>query len=370
MDAVFINYRREETAGEARARFNDLVAKLGEGSVFMDVDNIALGRDFREVIQQHLASLKLMLALIGRNWVNATDQSGRRRLHDPSDFVRLEIEAALKRNIPVTPVLVQGAHMPSVEDLPESLRDFAYRNGFEISHNRWESDVHEMIKRLGLGVSQGEGSSGKQTAAGASLPKSGARAESPLTDSRVGDAGLTIAPPPRRARWPLFVGAIALATGGLLYHENASQEKVRAEQAEKDRLAAAQAAQAAQKAAAQAEMERAAAVTQAEKDRLAAQRAAAQAERDRLAAVQAEKDRFAAAQQAERAAQAARPVALNGIWRDTTGTVYAVEQNGNNLTFVGSIPGRGIVGAGRGVINARNVVLHIPFKAASAVRLC
>lgn len=102
----------------------------------MDVDSIALGRDFRQVLQQRLSSCDLLLALIGRDWVNAKNSSGQRRLEDPSDFVRLEIEAALKRNIPVLPVLVQGAQMPSVDELPEGIKDFAYRNGFELSHNR------------------------------------------------------------------------------------------------------------------------------------------------------------------------------------------------------------------------------------------
>jgi|SRR6266850_1809472 len=148
---VFISYRREETAGEARALFNALVTRLGETSVFMDVDNIALGLDFRQVLQDRLASSDLLLALIGRDWANVQDASGRRRLEDPGDFVRLEIETALKRNIPVTPVLVQGAKMPTVQQLPESIRDLAYRNGFELSHNRWESDLREMLRRSGLG---------------------------------------------------------------------------------------------------------------------------------------------------------------------------------------------------------------------------
>jgi hypothetical protein len=116
----------------------------------MDVDSIALGRDFRQVLQENLASCDLLVALIGREWVDAKNQSGRRRLEDPDDFVRLEIAAALKRNIPVTPVLLQGAQMPTAEQLPEELRDLSYRNGFELSYNRWESDVQEMIKRLGL----------------------------------------------------------------------------------------------------------------------------------------------------------------------------------------------------------------------------
>src|SRR6516162_2143456 len=155
MSTIFISYRRENTAGEARALFNDLIARLGENSVFMDVDNIALGRDFRSVLQETTASCDLMLVRIGRNWADAKDEGGRTRLENPADYVRLEIEAALGRNIAVTPVLVQGAHMPAPEDLPAEIRDLAYRNGFELSHNRWESDVGEMVRRLDLDGPEG-----------------------------------------------------------------------------------------------------------------------------------------------------------------------------------------------------------------------
>jgi formylglycine-generating enzyme required for sulfatase activity len=150
MSTVFISYRRENSAGEARALFNDLAARLGENSVFMDVDSIALGRDFRSVLLETTASCDLMLVLIGRNWAAAKDEEGRVRLANPGDYVRLEIEEALKRDIAVTPVLVQGAHMPTPEDLPVEIRDLAYRNGFELSHSRWESDVGEMVRRLDL----------------------------------------------------------------------------------------------------------------------------------------------------------------------------------------------------------------------------
>jgi TIR domain len=152
MSTVFISYRREIAAGEARALFNDLAERLGENSVFMDVDSIALGRDFRSVLQEVLASCNLMLVLIGRNWVDVKDEEGRTRLGDPGDFVRLEIEAGLKRDIAITPVLVQGAQMPAADKLPPEIKDLAYRNGFELSHSRWESDVGEMIRRLGLDV--------------------------------------------------------------------------------------------------------------------------------------------------------------------------------------------------------------------------
>jgi len=155
MSTVFISYRRENTAGEARALFNDLVARLGEDSVFMDVDSIALGRDFRSVLQETTAACDLMLVLIGRNWADAKDERGRVRLENPVDYVRLEIETALKRDIAVTPVLVQGAHMPTPEDLPAEIRDLAYRNGFELSHNRWESDVGEMVRRFDLNGPKG-----------------------------------------------------------------------------------------------------------------------------------------------------------------------------------------------------------------------
>jgi hypothetical protein len=97
MSAVFVSYRRENTAGEARALFNDLAARLGENSIFMDVDSVALGRDFRVVLEETTASCDLMLVLIGRNWVDAKDEGGRTRLENPGDYVRLEIEAALKR---------------------------------------------------------------------------------------------------------------------------------------------------------------------------------------------------------------------------------------------------------------------------------
>jgi TIR domain-containing protein len=150
MGAVFISYRRGDSEGQARALFIELSNVVGRQSVFMDVDSIALGRDFREALQERLASCDLMLALIGPGWLHAKDDAGSRRLDNPADFVRQEIATALKRNIPVTPVLLQGAQVPNQADLPEDLRDLAYRNAFELSHNRWESDVREMLSRLEL----------------------------------------------------------------------------------------------------------------------------------------------------------------------------------------------------------------------------
>ena len=205
MGSVFISYRREDSEGQARALFQDLVARLGRDSVFMDVDSIGLGRDFRAVLQERLATCDVMLALIGRDWVDGKDKSGRRRLDIPGDFVRMEITAALKRNIPVTPLLLHGAQMPTVEQLPEDLSDLAYRNGFELSHNRWESDVQELVKRLGL-VARNDTPSGAKTDAAAARQA----ANKP---------------------WFAIAGAsvIAVAVGGFLYYQKTPQETLKTE---------------------------------------------------------------------------------------------------------------------------------------------
>lgn len=150
MASVFINYRRDQTAGEARALYNDLVERLGPGRVFMDVDDIGLGRDFREVLRERLADAQVMLALIGRDWAEARDAAGTRRLEQPGDFVRLEIATALERKLPVIPVLLQGAQFPAADKLPTELRELSFRNGFAINHATWTSNVDDLVRRLGL----------------------------------------------------------------------------------------------------------------------------------------------------------------------------------------------------------------------------
>ena len=116
----------------------------------MDVEGIAPGVDFREVLQSKLASVDMMLVLIGRGWLELRDAEGLRRLDDAEDFVRAEIRTAVERKIPVTPVLLQGTVMPRERDLPADIRSLAFRNGFEIRHTRWVSDVRDLIQGLGL----------------------------------------------------------------------------------------------------------------------------------------------------------------------------------------------------------------------------
>ena len=148
MRAIFISYRRDDAEGQAGRLFDDLVKHFGQSAVFMDVAGIEPGRDFRRVIDEQVASCGVLLALIGKDWLDAKDQSGARRLDDPADFVRLETASALKRDIPVVPVLVQGAKMPRAEQLPDVLKELAYRNGVELTHARWDSDVDVLAKQL------------------------------------------------------------------------------------------------------------------------------------------------------------------------------------------------------------------------------
>jgi hypothetical protein len=150
MGAVFVSYRREDSEGQARALVLLLKQLVPRLSVFLDVDSVPLGLNFRKVIDERLDSSDVVLALIGKDWLDAIDVAEHRSLEDTRDYVRYEIAAAFKRNIPVTPVFLQGASPPPPERLPEDLKELAYRNGMELSHGRWESDVRELIRRLGL----------------------------------------------------------------------------------------------------------------------------------------------------------------------------------------------------------------------------
>ena len=147
-DAIFISYRRDDSEGEAGRLFDDLVRAFGNDAVFMDVAGIKPGVDFRAAIEEHVASCGVLLAMIGPSWASITGADGKRRLEDPSDFVALEIASALRRGVPVIPVLVHDAKMPTPGLLPESLKDFSYRNSVEISHARWNSDVQLLVEAL------------------------------------------------------------------------------------------------------------------------------------------------------------------------------------------------------------------------------
>jgi hypothetical protein len=142
---IFISYRRVDSADITGRIYDRLIGKFGRGPVFKDVDSIPLGIDFKEYLDMKVGECSVLLAVIGDRWLEAGDSSGKRRLDDPADFVRIELESALERNIPVIPLLVRGAQMPSEGNLPPSLRKLAYRNGIPI---RSDPDFHRDMDRL------------------------------------------------------------------------------------------------------------------------------------------------------------------------------------------------------------------------------
>lgn len=146
--AIFISYRRDDSEGEAGRLYDDLVRVFGDDSVFMDVAGIDPGADFRAAIDKNVSSCGVLLALLGPRWATIAGASGRPRLEDADDFVRLEIASALKRNSAVIPVLVHEAKMPHPDQLPENLKELAYRNSVELTHARWNSDVQLLIAAL------------------------------------------------------------------------------------------------------------------------------------------------------------------------------------------------------------------------------
>ena len=147
-DRVFISYRREETAYAAGWLFDRLADHLGRGQIFKDVDSIQLGDDFVEAIRKAVASCNVLLALIGDQWLTITDEQGRARLQDPHDFVRLEIEAALARDVRVIPILVEGARMPHADQLPPSLANLVHRQALELSPSRFDFDTTRLLRVL------------------------------------------------------------------------------------------------------------------------------------------------------------------------------------------------------------------------------
>jgi hypothetical protein len=145
---IFISYRRDETAGYAGRIADRFIEHFGEDRVFRDLDSLEPGLDFAEVIQNAVDSTEVMIAVIGKNWLTATDAAGRKRLENPDDYVRIEIATALQRNTRVIPLLVQGASMPSADELPEDLVPLTRRNAFELHDFSWNEEVQRLITTL------------------------------------------------------------------------------------------------------------------------------------------------------------------------------------------------------------------------------
>jgi hypothetical protein len=145
--SIFMNYRRDDSEDVVGRMYDRLTAEFGKGGVFKDVEDILPGVDFRRVLEHEVANTDVLLAVIGPDWLNRVNK---RRLNDPNDFVRFEIETALKRDIPVIPVLVRRrTRLPQARHLPPSLRDFVYRNAVQV---RPDPDFHRDMDRLIQGI--------------------------------------------------------------------------------------------------------------------------------------------------------------------------------------------------------------------------
>ncbi len=162
---IFISYRRNDSAGYAGRLFDILTNHFGAKNVFMDIDTIAPGKDFRTVIADAVGRCDVMLVLIGKHWLSMVDAQGRRRLDDPHDWVRIEITTAVaKRRVRVIPVLVGNAPMPGDNELPEELKELHWRNAIELSDGRFQHDTQKLIQAIeGVAAEQTDRRSRKAT---------------------------------------------------------------------------------------------------------------------------------------------------------------------------------------------------------------
>jgi hypothetical protein len=141
MSRIFICYRREDSEYIAHQIKEHLVNRFGSDSIIFDIDSTPLGADFRQFIDQKVARCDVLLAIIGNNWLRTLNE----RLKDPKDFVRIELEAGLAREIAVVPVVVGLAAMPQEKELPKTLRQLVYRNATEV---RGGHDLKAHLDRL------------------------------------------------------------------------------------------------------------------------------------------------------------------------------------------------------------------------------
>lgn len=144
---IFISYRRDDSLPNADRLSEHLGAYFGSQVVFIDTESIQLGRDYVEVIEEEVRSCGILLAVIGRQWLTCSNEGGR-RLDDPRDFVRREIALALRQGVRVIPILVQGASMPRVSDLPEELAPLARRQAGRLDDKYWRQNVRDLIEKI------------------------------------------------------------------------------------------------------------------------------------------------------------------------------------------------------------------------------
>jgi hypothetical protein len=151
MHSVFISYRRSDASCYAAWLCEHLINYFGPGHIFIDIDSISAGTDFVAAINRTLDACEAVIVLIGKDWLNARNEAGLRRLEDPNDFVRLEVAAALKAQRLVIPVLVEGASMPDADKLPASLVALARCNAVELPTRGFARAVANLARQINGG---------------------------------------------------------------------------------------------------------------------------------------------------------------------------------------------------------------------------
>ncbi|PZO11362.1 MAG: hypothetical protein DCF25_19545, partial [Leptolyngbya foveolarum] len=148
--SIFISYRRSDSDPHTGRIYDRLVGAFGENQVFKDTASIPLGVDFTEYINQSVSQCQIVLAIIGKTWVNATEkEGGTQRLANPEDFVRIELELAFAHNIPVVPVFLDGVLPPKPSQLPKSLHKLPGQNGIDVGRDpRFHEDMNRLVKKL------------------------------------------------------------------------------------------------------------------------------------------------------------------------------------------------------------------------------
>jgi len=162
---ILISYRRSTNSKDARALYERLRTEFGSDSVVMDVGTIPPGEDFVRYLKHHLTTCRALLALVGPGWADVKGESGRRRLFNKSDYVRLEIATALRRRITVVPVLLDGAALPTARQLPDDLKPLVHRNAIQLDFSRFDTDVAPLLTIVKAVVAHG-GPPARRTAAG------------------------------------------------------------------------------------------------------------------------------------------------------------------------------------------------------------
>ena len=157
---IFISYRRDDSRYQAQRIYEAFVRGLPRENIFMDVDAIPLGVNFVKVLEGWVEQCDVLLVLMGAGWANSTDsKTGKRRLDNQKDFVRVEIRGALTRDIPVVPVLLDGAELPEEAELPDDIKGFLNRNAEFVEYRTFDADVQRLIRKLRVGGSTKQGAS-------------------------------------------------------------------------------------------------------------------------------------------------------------------------------------------------------------------